>query len=202
MDGSAAPRTASMYDDSKGRLKAAKLIAPLNQGDLCDGLSGLYAILNALRLALALKRPLASVEVDAIFRIGMRFIELRGSLARCTHSGIRQELWRRLAEALLSCTEDRLGVRLFLEQPFRHSTSLGAEGALRFLEQMVTQQKATMMLLRGGRYTVVSGFTADSLLLFDSCGSRWVRRRCCGLIAEAPRVRHSFCPSSFITVCV
>jgi hypothetical protein len=63
-------------------------------------LSGLYAILDGFRLALGKKQPLTEEDVDAIFCEGLRFIERRGSLAKCVGDGLRHELWRRLAEAV------------------------------------------------------------------------------------------------------
>lgn len=192
---------ASTARTRRQRLRAAALLQPLYHGIACDGLSGLYAILDGFRLALAKKQPLTQADVDAIFREGLRFIERRGSLAKCVSDGLRQDLWRRLAEALQFYTERRLGVRLHVEQPFRHHPGISTAEALCRLEEMVAKQKATMMLRRGGHYCVVIGMTPHSVSLFDSSGRRWIRRECCAVVHGAARARHGLYPRSFTTVC-
>lgn len=82
-------------------------IAPPYQGEHV-GLSGLYALVNAFRLALARHRPLGDEETRLLLAAGIRFIDTHGQLRHILTGGIRLTLWRRLAEAL----REHMGVRM------------------------------------------------------------------------------------------
>lgn len=181
-----------------GRIKATRLITPLYQGDHV-GLSGLYAILNAFRLALAPTRLLNMEETRQLATAGIRYIEAHGQLSHAMLGGIRLSLWRRLAEALRDHAAFKLNAHIHIDQPFRYGPAFTAGQLLRVLETMVQRQTPVIILRRGGRYTIVSGYTPLSLILFDSFGQWWIKRESCGVKGDA-NVRHRLYSASLMTV--
>ena len=175
-------------------------MTPLYQGDCCDGLCGLYSVVNAIRLAMARKRPLSDKEVAALLRAGLRFIETRRGLTASLTGGMQQTLWCRLADALVAYVFRLTDVPLFVEQPFRDGPLMTRDQAFLIIEGMIVRQKATMLLRRGAHYTIISGFTATSFSLFDSAGGSWVMKTSCGVNGDSPRTRHQFCPASITAI--
>ena len=186
------------FGPRKAKLKNALLLSPLWQGDGCVGLSGLYAVVNAIRLALAHKRVLNSVEVHELLAAGMQFMAGRLTPRQVVLSGLRVTLWRGLVEAMAEATRRRLGERVSVERLY--TPECGREAAFTTIEKAITMMRVPMMLCRGGRYTVVRGFTRSSLLLFDSAGSCWVTKRICGVPGDCDRLRHLIYPASFLAL--
>lgn len=83
------------------RMAAACSIEPLTQGSL-DGLCALYAILNALRLALAKHEPLSRSRSKALFGQGIAFLDGKCGLEAALVDGMgarrRYSLARHLAK--------------------------------------------------------------------------------------------------------
>lgn len=186
--GEAVPRCA--------KLRNTRLVSPLWHGEGCVGLSGLYAIVNGIRLALAHKHMMSAVEVHQLMTAGTQFLNGRLTPQQAILSGLRVTLWRNLAEAMAETTRRRLGVWIWLERLYPYGPSRDA--AFATLEEAVLRMRVPMMLCRGGHYTVVSGFTPSSLLLFDSGGACWVTRRVTGVPLDCDDARHVIHPSSFV----
>lgn len=81
------------------KLINAPLVWPLYHGDGCVGMSGVYAIINAIRLAIAHKRQLTGFEVDGLMRAALQFMAGRLTPDQAVLSGLRVSLWRQLVEA-------------------------------------------------------------------------------------------------------
>ena len=180
------------------KLKPAKLLWPLYHGDNCTGLSGLYAILNAIRLAIAYKHSLTDPELYRIMRAGLRFLEGRVTPTQLIGSGLRVNLWRTMAEAMTEVTLREAGAWVRIERVF--VSGPGTRAAFDAIEDAIERLRPVMMLCRGGRYTVVSGFTTSSLLLFDSAGSCWIKKHVCGVPGDFDSARHVLYPASFLAV--
>lgn len=180
------------------KLKHARLLWPLYHGDNCTGLSGLFAILNAIRLAIAHKHSLTEPELYRIMRAGLRFLEGRLTPAQLVGSGVRVNLWRRMAEAMVEVTLREAGAWVRIERVF--VSEPGTQAAFDAIEDAIGRLRPVMMLRRGGRYTVVSGFTGSSLLLFDSGGSCWIRKHVCGVPGDCESARYVLYPASFLAV--
>lgn len=188
-------------DTVNTKLPNAALISPLWQGDACLGLSGLYAIVNAIRMGLADRRPLNAKEVERLFAAGMRFTNGRMTPEQATVCGLRVSAWRAMAEGLVEHTRRITGVRLMVE---RLIVPIPADRVTAFasLGEALLGLRVPLMLLRGGHYTVVSGITRSSLLLFDSRGACWVSKRMCGVPGDCGGARHLLYPASFLTLSV
>jgi hypothetical protein len=180
------------------KLGNAKLLWPLCHGDGCVGLSGIYALLNGIRLAIAHKRQLTAPELDVLMRAAFRFLDGRLSPKRATLCGLRVALWRQLVQATAEAVRRQTGVRVFADRLF--VSEQGREGAFTVLEEEIFRCRVPMLLFRGGHYTVVSGVTASSLLLFDSGGAWWVSKRVCGVPGDGDHMRHVIYPSSFMAL--
>jgi hypothetical protein len=180
------------------KLKPATLLWPLYHGDNCIGLSGLYAILNAIRLAIAHKQVLTEPELYRIMRAGLRFLEGRLTPVQLLSSGLRVNLWRSMAEAMTEVTLREAGAWARVEPVF--VSDPGVRAAFDAIEDAIERLRPVMMLCRGGRYTVVSGYTASSLLLFDSAGSCWIKKHVCGVPGDCDSARHVLYPASFLAV--
>ena len=180
-------------------LPGAYLIQPATQGDY-DGLCGLYCIINAIRLVMAPHRELKRNELRALFVAGVRFLQRRGSLPNAVHSCVRERDWPKLATRIVSKAQ-RLTLRpIVLERPGL-SDDEPIDETLRLIERMIISGKAPCVFLRGKsrHYSVVSGYTAISLRLFDSYGYRRVLRRSFGA-AGATTSLHRFHMQSIMTL--
>ena len=182
------------------KLKNARSVGPLYHGDGCVGLSGLYAVVNGLRLVVAHKHTFTQSEVDGLLRAGLRFMAGRLSPAQAVVCGLRVHLWWMLTEALAEVTLSRTGIRVWTERLFVFEN--GREPAFSALEQAVRNWRVPMLLCRSGHYTVVSGFTSSSLLLFDSGGACWMAKRGCGVPGDCENARHMLYPASFVSLSV
>lgn len=196
-----------MADDEPGgsseplraKLRNTRLIQPLLHGDGCVGLSGVYSVVNAIRLVLADKRNPGATAMDELLTAGLRFMDGRLTPARAATSGLRVSLWRQLAEALTDRTRHRHRVLVFAERIYVDN-GIDRMVAWSSIEENIRARRAVLLLTRGGRYTVVNGYTPSSLLLFDSGWSYWISKRATGVPGDCAGARHIIYPSSFMTV--
>jgi len=185
----------------RAKLTNARLVTPLWHGDGCTGLSGLYAIINGIRLVLAHKHQCTAADVHTLLVAGLRFMDGRLSPQRCFGGGIRVQLWRSLADAMVEAAILRTGHRMRLER-LHVEDPWSKDSAFLTLENAIRRLRVVMLLCRGGQYTVVSGVTAASLLLFDSGGACWIVKRACGVPHACEGARHVIYPASFMTLVI
>lgn len=183
---------------SKAKLAAVKLIEPLQHGALSPGLSGLYSIVNAIRLTLAHKHHFSNRELADMVSAGLRFMEGRLSPERAVTCGLPSGLWLRLTEALIDRTRRRTCAFLLTERvfvPYGDRTTMWSA-----IELEILRGRPMLMMMQGGRYTVVSGFTPTSLLLFDSGGGSWIAKAATGVPRDCLGAKHVTYPGSFLTI--
>lgn len=182
----------------RNKLPNSALVEPLWHGDGCIGLSGLYAVLNAIRLVSAHKRHFDAARTHELLMAGLRFMDGRLTPSRAQLCGLRMNMWRQLVEALSDHVRSRHQLLVFTDQ--LHVDEQSTECALSAIERAIDRRRAVMLLMRGGRYTVVGGYTPSSLLLFDSGGACWISRRITRVPGECGSARHVVYPSSFMTL--
>lgn len=175
-------------------------LEPLYHGDHGKGLYGLFSIINALRLAVANRRPFAPREIDDLIDVGLRFLELRIGLRRGVVGAVRLELWQRMAQALVEHVARTKRVPLDLQALTRRESQISRTDAFSMLEATIGRRRLLLMLRRGGLYTVVTGYTPHSLLLFDSGGAGWISKRLTGVPADSSNARHIIYPASFLAL--
>lgn len=191
----AAPATAT----ARARHPNSGLIDALWVSDDCVGLTALYAALNGIRFALAHQHRFTASEVHKVMSSGLRFFEGRLTPRQCVVSGIRVQLWRDLVAAMSEATWQLTGRAILVERVLIDGP--GNRGAVfDALDDAVARLRVPLMLLRGGVYTVVSGTTTASILLFDSRGCSWISKRSCGVPRDGAEARHMICPTALLAL--
>jgi len=182
-----------------GRLAgwAASDLKPLRQGEL-DGLCGLYAVINALRLGMAETAPLTNA----------RSRELAGLAID------RMYRWRR-PSSNISCGMDPKHQRALANLIAQHVSGVEADvvferctldrhasidDAFSWVEQSLQQGKPVLALLSGAHdhFTVIRGITDRSLVLFDSAGRTRLSRAHCGITSG----RHRIVPTGLMRIAI
>lgn len=151
-------------------------VFPIYCGEYAPGLTGLYAILNGLRLLLAELVPLKPSEEQMLLEVGWTFLSGREPLA--PHRGIRVNTMVRMAEAMAFALSRRRADWLQCDRVELREYSARATETL--LERSAVAKRVVLILLGRGHYTIVRGYTRDSWLLFDATGRQWMLRRANG----------------------
>jgi hypothetical protein len=153
---------------------AARELAPLRQGEL-DGLCGLYAIINAVRLArypARLRKP----ELDALFAEGLRVLSATRRLRYILADGMYDHVWTNMTAAVLARAAGRPGQSLALEDLLTSSRVRSMKSAHRVIRHALHGGAPTLVLLTRSydHWSVISGYTKSRYYLFDSSGYRWI----------------------------
>ncbi len=146
-------------------------ISPLQQGDL-DQLCGVYAIINALRLAAGPTRIEKRVEKDLLFR-GVRLLLEREILGSTLRHGMGTKKFIKLSRAMVKKASH------LTELKFRIKTFCEVEAtAEEFLREELLADRPVCARITGSidHYTVLSGISQTTLDLFDSDGLSWILR--------------------------
>ena len=173
-------------------LEAARSIEPYYHGQL-DGLCGLYAVINALRLvALGYRAPLTTDGVEALFRTGAAWLDAKQSLCDAVGQGIGWRRWLKLVFMLSAAAGRDIGGEIFLQLPFKGVQDLTPGFFVCVAREAVRDRKAVLVLLRGryNHFTVICGVSETRLRLFDSHGYRWINIKSFGPGAGGQPARH------------
>lgn len=178
------------------------LIQPLGQGDY-DGLCGLYAILNAIRLAAAPTQILSHKYAQRLFVSGVRYLSDRDALERAVCWAIKRQHLQGLVRHLRREAWAIAKLRVHHEHLLEDGDEIDAEQVFAALDHYLSQRKVVLAFLRGAyrHYTVVAGSTRSSLILFDSYGYRWLRKASCVVTATDP-ARHNVHAASLMAISV
>ena len=161
-------------------IAARHRIKPLRQGEL-DFLCGLYAPINALRLALADRAPLSSKAYKALFAEGVRYLDRKDGLHQSLTWGM--DLRRRYALAchLAERSSDE-NISVSIERAdYQNWRSI--DDAFVWIEQSLAANQPVLVYFAEmpDHYTVIAGSTSTRLQLFDSAGTGFVFKASCGL---------------------
>ncbi|WOK37290.1 hypothetical protein [Sphingomonas sp. C3-2] len=172
-------------------LAAADAMAPLAQGKL-DGLCGLYAIINALRLTAWPHKVLTYTDSKALFSFGTKFLHRRRQLKHVIRDGMPASLWRELADAVAAEAEPRAGIALAVLPYDAEPNSTDTTQLFDFIHSMLMAQRPVLIELGNcyRHYTVIAGISAARLELFDSWGYAHIHRNACGY-GPVARQRHA-----------
>jgi len=177
-------------------LPGTTLISPLLQGDL-DGLCGLYAVINAIRLACAPDRPITHREAEVLFSSGVKHLRREYNLSTALHRGMPRKQQRKLAKALLrSATLD-------LQRPLQIRPVQSPTGQYHAaIWDEIDLGNPVCALFDGAldHYTVISGVSHKRLTLFDSTDLSWVSRASCRYGADPHTARHHIKARSLFAV--
>jgi hypothetical protein len=161
--------------------RAGRLPKPFRQGDL-DGLCGLYAVVNAIRLAL---RPLSRFDYaifSDFFEELVAEIDKHQGFGKASVSGLTTPRLVRLLKLAGEVVESNLGFKLEVGRPLLASRRPSLDDAIGHLRSELRRPATALLLGLGGEYdhwTVVRRITRASILLYDSAGySRIAIREC------------------------
>ena len=181
------------------RLAGLALVEPFQQGEF-DGLCGIYAIVNGLRLLVAPLRPLSYEECAVLYGRGIEIVRREDRLAFAAIFGISQTLWRRLAAALCVSAGRIVGSAIRPVQPFREPSHVPRERVVAAIREALDAGKPVLLALRGAydHYTVIGGYTVTRLMLHDSYGYHWISAATCGVSHDRSDKRHKIATRSII----
>ena len=171
-------------------LAGAENLRPLMQGDL-SRLCGLYSVINAIRLILY-PQVLAQSDIQALYLHGVRHLAHHRQLNRVMGVGMYDDVWSALAGRLVEHTNDACGSALKLV-PILAGPAIdqNRSRALASIRRQIRSPSPVLISCGGAlsHYTVVSGYTDQRMLLFDSSGLRWLLTDNIGL-GESSSRRH------------
>ena len=173
-----------MVDSNLAR--AAREIRPLEQGNL-DGLCGLYAIINAVRVAVYPELTLSNSVSKRLFECGLILLGRKKKLRHTIVNGIDHALWLVMCRAVVAEAEKITGYRLVVSQLFRHERSWHTRDVIRGIASSVRRNQPVIICLEGrlDHWSVVTQCTPTRFNLFDSAHCRWI---CVGsLTSSTPR---------------
>ena len=137
-------------------------ISPLQQGDL-DSLCGIYAIINAIRLAAGttITKP---TEMNLSYR-GVRVLLEREVLGATLQNGLRAKNFKRLSKEIVKKARQLTGLN-FRTNRFDEAHKTPED----FFKDELLAGRPTCLRITGSidHYTVLSGITPTKLILFDS----------------------------------
>lgn len=180
----------------QARLATAS-IDPLWEGDHASGSSGIYAAVNAIRLATVGHCQLGKRAQRDLLEKGWAWRAQRGHAKPL--SGMRVGDWTRMLEALCFAIARSHGQYLTILQPWRDVRPTDVE-FLTTLERLIVSNHVVATLFAGAHFTIVKGYTPSSLLLFDSGGRTSVRRRAVALTSSDPAARHRLVASTTLAI--
>lgn len=161
-------------------LEGAQHSAPYRQGDL-DSLCGLYAVVNALRVAVAPARVMERREAHGLFVAGLAYLNRRSMLHEVGAAGMSPATLHRLAVHLSAEASQVMGAKVSVERPPRRPWRRTV--LLRTIDSALTQGAPVIIGLEQtfDHYTVIVGRTADRYRLFDSGALQWIARDSLGV---------------------
>lgn len=165
----------SSRPEHSGRLRAAKLAVPCQQGEF-DGFCGLYSVINALQLVLATTRPLSPRQCETLFKHGIAYLHNQQKLSAAARYGLRPRLWGWLADDITAKAARMSRRAIIVQRPFAAAATVAPSAILDAIEAAIDLQKPVLLLLRGHlkHFTVVIGYSRSRLMLFDSYALCWI----------------------------
>lgn len=172
-------------------------LKPLRQGEL-DGLCGLYAGINALRLLFAAERPLSRRQVKALFETGIVHLADIAPLPAAIVGGLEHQTWEGLLQALVTEVTRMTGRTILVTRPLRKVTHPSRSKTFDAMESAIRGMHPVLIELSGvhQHFTVVCGYSASRLVLFDSGTLYWLTCRSCTVRTGQTRRRHIINPRS------
>ncbi len=179
--------------------EAVRTLKPYRQGDI-DALCGLYAIINAIQLALYPRR-LRQGERDALFYTGLDELERRQLLRSTLSDGMYYTLWLRLCHSLVETASSMTGNLLTMLLPPPRSI-LTTDHAIRLLRLHLRRGRPVLLELHGrlNHWTVVVNVSDTRLTFFDSSGHRWVQLPSVGLVRGRAKPAHGIFTNGIIAI--
>ena len=144
---------------------------PFEQGDL-DGLCGVYAVVNATRLAAHPHRRLRAADCYDLFAALLAELADEGRLRGFVAAGLGGRVMARLLRRADRWLRKRHGLVLEVSRPFAKRDQPEPDACLRVLTGHLARPGTAAIVGSDEHWTVVRGVTPKRLLLADSDGRR------------------------------
>jgi hypothetical protein len=183
----------------RGRIASAAHLDPFQQGEF-DGLCGIYAAVNGLRLLLQPHRPLTYSACEQLYQAGIASLRRESQLAGAATWGISQARWLRLVPALCTAAARITNLPISATQPFPNDRRVSRAQAFASIESAIDAQCPVLVELDDtyDHFTVISGYAPTRFMLHDSYGYRWIRKDACGVTADRGEWRHRLATKSIL----
>ena len=155
-------------------------LRPLQQGRL-DGLCGVYAIVNAVRLIADAQSRLTLAMSQDLFGTLIDILADDGKLQKAMTDGVPPKRLRKLAAAACEWVDSELGLSTAVDRPFAgHRSLIFAEAATDMRAEFAGgQARAAYIIGTVDHWTVIRSVSASQVRLFDSAGmGHWTMARC------------------------
>jgi len=146
-------------------------LQPFLQGDL-DGLCGIYSVINGLRLVLADRRPLSTLECTTLFSIAVDYLSTKGQLKGSAALGMGYRTWYELTTRMCGATSELVAMTIRAERPFAGRKRSSHERILRLIRE-ATDEGRPVLAATSDHFTVIASCTQHRLQLFDSSHCHW-----------------------------
>jgi hypothetical protein len=144
---------------------------PFEQGDL-DGLCGVYAVINAVRLAAYPHRRLPTAECRGLFAALLAELAEEGRLRGFVTHGLGPRVLARLLRGSGRWLRKQHGLTLEVHRPFAKRDEPGPEECWRVLTEHLERPGTAAIVGSDEHWTVIRAVTPKRLLLADSDGRR------------------------------
>lgn len=178
-------------------LEAMQDVEPLKQGEL-DSLCGFYAILNAARLLAYPDKHVHPRRLKDLFRQGVAILSRQRHLKFTLSWGMYTTTWDQLLESFLPEIEEVVGFRIRQHRVFKRKTCHRPSSVAKSIRYHIDLGRPVVLIL-GGTYdhwTVIGGYSASRLQLFDSYEYRWINARSVTLDAHRHNRPHLILPEA------
>ena len=155
--------------------EAAKALKPFRQGDL-DGLCGLYAVVNAVRLVVHPYRALRRREARQLFECGLATLSHHRSLRWSITNGITHRVSAKLCGDVVAEGARLTGLEIYALPIIGPEVVLERVEAIRLIKRAVRRGSPVLVALMDSynHASVIAGFSRTRLTLFDSSDHHWV----------------------------
>ena len=165
---------------------------PFRQGEL-DGLCGIYAVINAIRLALGTRASLLRpADWHELFVVLLESIDGPIGAAHAASNGIETKPLRSLLRVASLHLVAELDLTVRAAPMFPRNDRPSFAELLQHLEFVSSQPGHAVLLSVFGtlnHWTVVRSVSRTSICLFDSAGYARIARHCCRTTYERPKQR-------------
>jgi hypothetical protein len=172
-------------------------LPPLWHGDYSTGLSATFAAINGLRLVSACQCRLSKRDEQGLLALAWRWRADRETLQ--PDRGLRHGDWLRMVEALCEAFARLHGPFVKVRQPWRDQRP-NRDEFFTSLERLIVGRQVILSLFAGAHYSVIRGYTPESLLLFDSGERYWMSRKCISLSGLDRLNRHRIVAASTLAL--
>ena len=154
---------------------------PFQQGDL-DSLCGVYAIVNAVRTAMLPSTRLKTYECIDLFNTLILEAEEHGALTTSVTYGVTYHLMSRLLHSARRWVEEGWGRTCTHHKPFNRRSQAPVSEVIERISAHLDAPGTAVIIGTCGRlshFTTIRRVTTHSIILNDSYGYRYFRRRSC-----------------------